>query len=195
MTPLRRKTLPLTLKRIYARCVVRGECRVWQGGMSRAGYPYIHDPLKYERALAQGSGGSSRSGRIVVWRLKHGSEPEGRLMMTCGNKHCLNPAHMLLVSEGVKQRMFSAAGSYDSIPHQVARLANSRNAAKLSMQIARELRADLGAMKHREPGRQEAVIAAAARLGVQPSVIYGVLRGRSWQETSAPNSSVWRMVA
>jgi len=32
--------------------------------------------------------------RAIVWAKEHGYIPNGKLTTTCGNKRCINPAHL-----------------------------------------------------------------------------------------------------
>jgi len=189
------KRVALSMTAIYSRCSKQGECRLWNGALSKQGYPYITDPEKAAKRSATKKGGTARSGRILAWKLTHGTEPEGRLMLTCHNKLCLNPAHMVQVSERDKQRIMAERGCYDTVRHRAARLANSRANAKLDMQAANNIRALLGHLPSRASGRREAVLQAAQSHGVKPSTVYALLRGEYWQTYAAPNSSVWSMAA
>lgn len=69
--------------------VLRGEpdaCWIWTAAVGEKGHP----------VMSIGALGS-RSARRMVWALEHGEVPKRRMVTTtCGQKRCLNPAHLAL---------------------------------------------------------------------------------------------------
>ena len=60
-------------------------CHPWQGHFGQLGCPYI--------SLGKGGG----SARRALWQLTHGELPRTRLViMSCGNRACMNIEHMAL---------------------------------------------------------------------------------------------------
>ena len=186
----------MTLKEIYARCAQRGECKIWKGALSANGYPYIHDPEKHARTKkATGRGGSCRSGRRVVWKLKHGKEASGTVILTCGNKLCLNPAHMVDGTRSDVQRLASATGRLQTLARKVACAVNVQRNAKLSPEKAEAIRVVLAPMKgYKNPARRRAMEELASMYGVSYTAINDVRLGKRWAKPAVmPNSSVWAM--
>ena len=93
-----RNTLPLPnlsindLQRILSkiRMVSSDECWEWKGG-KRAGYGRIR---------IGGRKGKLYNVTRLIWRLVHGTDPIGQLVLhTCDNPSCCNPAHLFLGSD------------------------------------------------------------------------------------------------
>lgn len=130
-----------SLERIKSEHTVEeGECLLWVGPFSTNGYPIM----------------IVRKGKVhlrrVVWNLEHGlawnapAERSHRVVMRCGNKACINVAHMDNMHERSIQALAAAKGSY----HKPSRLAactaaaRARPSNKLTMEIAEQIRADQG---------------------------------------------------
>ena len=177
------KAGPMTLTAIYARCIYRGDCRLWQGGLSRQGYPSIYTPALF----ASGHHTGCQSGRGLVWSLKHGKPGEGVITTTCGDKLCLAQSHLIDISRTELGRIAAERGSYKSAQHVTARLANSRKAAKLTLESARNVRVRVAA--------GETTATVAADLGVSVRHVRDVVRGAAWAERMAPNASVFWQAA
>lgn len=191
---MKRKTKPLTITSVIARCIKRGECRIWTGALSRNGYPYLHDPEKYARHLEAGSGGTCRSGRRVVWKLKHRQEARGTVIMTCFNKLCLNPDHMQEASRSVV--MLRAEGLH-SAPRVISRTVNRLKPAKLDWAKAQAIRAALAPYPGKRNDKRAAVMKElAAFYGVGVTCINDVRKGKRWASAPAvPMSSAWTFAA
>lgn len=177
---------PLTLRRIYANCrLPEGGCKLWKGGANKGGYPFLYDPAIY----ASGAHKTGMvSGRIAVWRIKHGTAPHGhKMVMTCGNRLCLAHEHMQPMTFAAAQRFAAQAGAYSSLRHCVARITNSRSSAKLTREKAQRIRADVLA----GAGRQE----QADLYGVSRSTVDQIVRGTRWGVMLAPNASVFTQAA
>ena len=145
-----------TLDRILLNCQEDGDCLIWTGSNNSIGIPKIRNT----------------SGRRVMWELKHGEIPPGMLVSTtCGHPACLEHLALSTKSEIV-------ARSHER-PHTKARVTASnrraarRERAKITMEIAREIRAS-----------NETGLAIAARLGVSNDLVSCVRRGKSWVEPS-----------
>lgn len=188
----------MSLSRIYRKCRVQGDCRIWKGGLSRNGYPYIHCPEKHARnKQSSGKGGSSRSGRRVVWKLKHGEEASGVVVMTCNNKLCLWHGHMVNGTRSDMLRLASERGALETLARVVSRTANMLKSAKLDHAKAQAIRDELA---HYGPGRNgarlEAMKVLAQRYGVSLTAIRQVYTGQRWKKAHGlAGSSVWAFAA
>ena len=170
-----------SLTAIYARCVTRGGCKLWQGAMSR-GYPYIYDPELYARTGGKGM----VMGRGFVWLIKHGKPHTGTVAMTCGDKMCLAHEHMVDTDKSGAQKIASSFGAYDTVRHKVARRVNAQKLAKLTPEIVKGIRQRVAG------GEKQAAVAAS--LGVTISTISSVVRRVTWKEDRmARNCSVFHM--
>jgi hypothetical protein len=74
----------------FAGYLVKGgedECWGWTGPTNGEGYPTIG---------RGGKGGGQMSARVLAYRLAHGENPAGEVIVTCGSGECLNPRHLEL---------------------------------------------------------------------------------------------------
>lgn len=152
-----------TMERIRLHCREDGDCLIWTGADNDGGIPKIRNT----------------SGRRVMWELKHGDIPPGKLVSaTCGRPGCLE--HLALSSRGqVTARAHQQAGTKARKSAANARAARER-CAKITLEIARDIRAS-----------DETGLAIAARLGVSESLVSLVRRGKSWRE-SGPFAGLMR---
>ena len=72
-----------TLDMIRARCTECGDCWEWERAISNGRYP----TLRYK--------GRVINARRAVFEMAGGNlQPKSFIVTTCGNAHCLNPAHL-----------------------------------------------------------------------------------------------------
>lgn len=158
-------TSAITLDKIKARCVEEGDCLIWQGGVSKEGYPIMKH------------GGACLHVRRVAIALD-GREPKRRQPVTCscGDKRCIQPRHLKLSTYSKIGKATAATGVYAAKARcaKVAHANRNRADTKLTMEIAREIRAST-----------ESSEALAARYGVYRSRINAVRRGDAWKEYAA----------
>ncbi|WP_315125266.1 hypothetical protein [Comamonas antarctica] len=156
-------TTPITLDDIKARCVEEGDCWIWQGAVSDAGYPIMK---RY--------GGPCLLVRRVAIALA-GREPKPRqpVACTCDDKRCVAPAHLKLSTWSKVGKTAAAKGSYSG-KARCAKVSAGRRAngnLKLNAEIARTIRESV-----------ESGPVLSARYGVNRSLINAIKRGDIWKE-------------
>jgi hypothetical protein len=174
MNPSRTWTLENLLSE---RCVEVGNCQQWPGGCNDQGHPVM-----------------SFSGKVVLvrrlsWALHKGlplSDIAGVTVWgTCGDSLCIAPA---CTKCGTRQQMFDwmvKAGRMKSSPGKRASCARiKRGASSLTMQDAREIRAEI------ERGVTRKVL--AERYKKSDSLIDKIWYGKVWREQLA-GASIFSM--
>jgi hypothetical protein len=167
----------VTLDDIEARCEHEGDCWIWMQGLNSYGYP---------QARIDGKGGQMvrRHAYVMSNRWLKGGM---KVMASCDNKLCVNPAHLLavtqsrIIKESYRRGVRSTAGEY------FACLANAKAAGfvRLDFARARVLRERMLA--------GERVADISRETGFAQSHLRDIKNGRAWRE-SANGSSVftWR---
>lgn len=148
----------MDLKRIKMNCVECGDCWEWTG--------------YYEKSQPRASG---KSVRLWVYELTQGVPPKDLKMVvtvSCGNMRCVAPAHVERVPKQVVVQRCAALGLYSTQlrKHRIA-LAKRKTIAKITMEIAREMRASK--LKPKE---------IAAQYGQSLNLVYRVLSHKTWRE-------------
>lgn len=144
-----------------------GDCLVWTGSLNKYGYP------QYKSYVADGC----RLVKRMVWMF-HGRAIGYRVPIecTCGDKKCLNPAHMRPTTTKAIAKRAAKNGAWSS-PIRAAKIsASKRSAAKLTVEVAREIRLS------KESGRKLAQL-----YGVNRTVINGIRSGARWKEYTNTN--------
>ena len=95
---------------------------------------------------------------------------------TCGNPKCVHPDHTAPATRRAVQLRSAKESGYASNPARRKKLAeNARKRAKLSMELAAEIRNAEGTQRQ-----------IAQRYGVSQSVVGRVIRGQAWLSYSSP---------
>lgn len=132
--------------RAFYRVDKKTNCWTWLRATTPDGYGCIR--------LGGGSNRQSYKAHRLYYELTHGAIPEGHVVdHTCGNRSCVNPSHMRVVTHADNVR-------------------SGRN-AKITMEDAREIRR-LHATERWSYRR------LAARFGVTAPSIYKVVKHLSW---------------
>lgn len=161
---------------VRSRSVEVGECWEWQGAVhSRSVSPFMKwrgQVLNVRRALAIDEG-RSVSGRCVT--------------MCCGNRLCVNPAHLQLLFRSALSSRTAKTLNYQS-PARVARISASLRASgrlKLTPEAAADIR-----RQHADgvPGPE-----IAAQYGVNKATVASIVRGATWRDYSSPFSQLFTL--
>lgn len=147
----------VTLEQIYARCTDDCGCMLWTGAHNHVGHPKIRNG----------------SARRIVWEIKHGPIPAGKLVsVSCGRTNCLEC--LVLTTKAEAASKAGARADVKARKSASAARAARRSRAIITMEIAREIRAS-----------DELGIHIAQRLSVSPSLVFLVRLGKAWRETTA----------
>lgn len=166
----------VTLKTIHDRCDEVGECWIWKDAVSQHGYPIMR----------RRPGGCLLVRRVAVALDGRPAAPRQPVMCTCGEKRCVNPAHLQPTTISAVAKAAAAKGSF-STTARAARIAQSKRAssqAKLTLEQVREIRAS-----------DESNLALAERFGVNRSRIGAIRRGVAWKDYSNPFTALMRRAA
>ena len=147
------------MTRLLKRCVEDGDCLVWTGPVTNEGAPRIY--VK----------GISKSFRRLVWEMREGPIPKGKIVVgTCGRPNCIEHLKLSTKAENLLLSL--------ERPDAAARKAlASRNrgratAKKMSMEKAREVRASSKTLKQ-----------LSAEYGIASSLISRIKNNRAWTES------------
>jgi hypothetical protein len=155
----------MSLQYIKIRCVEIGDCWEWASPLSkpeRRANPEVRVG-KYK--------GSAR--RYAYTQARGEIRPGWVVSPTCGNPYCINPEHQAQMTK--RQCIQKAAKDGRLGGTKPKRTASVRSRAKLSLEIAREIRA-----RH-EPGYVLAEV-----YGVDRSLIHRIKNGTCWRDESNP---------
>ena len=144
-----------------------GDCMIWRGAKNTTGgYPIMKTDSKNELV------------RRLAFTLNGGKlKPRQPVAMLCGEKCCVNPAHMKASTTKEIAQMAAKRGAFIN-PTRGAKIAQKRRVsetAKLTIEAAREIRMS-----------QEAGPVLAARYGVNKTVINGIKAGTRWKDYHSP---------
>lgn len=97
------KRIPVAIRLERNSIALANGCRVWTGNCLPRGYPVMG---------RGGHGNGNMYAHRAAYELKHGPiPPHTDVHHTCENKHCINPAHMVLVARDQHKKL------YHNLPH------------------------------------------------------------------------------
>lgn len=166
----------LTLENLPTYCHEEGNCLIWNQGTNSCGYPIAR--LHNKTTLVH---------RYVYTELMGKHLPTGyKVIRTCGNSRCISPHCMRSRTTSAIVKQAFADGKRNTYKETAKRRANCIKTfgAKLSMELAREIRAQQGTHQ-----------AIAERYGVCRSTVKNIKLGRSWAEPSNTSVFNWRATA
>lgn len=162
----------LTLEAIHDRCQQDGDCLLWtQAVNGGTGSPYAwHEgkTVNVRRLAYALSGKRIAPGRVVA--------------VTCSNPACLEPTHLSPLTRRQLIDQLRVKGVFNRPEDNARRIAGARAAGKLSMEIARTIRAC------DTPAR-----VLAAQYGVHHRVIYDIRNNTLWREAPLQQASVFSL--
>lgn len=98
-----------SLESMIANCEWDGDCLIWTGDRTNAGYP-----------LASIKGGRRISAKVVMLELSGKKRPTGAVAIsTCGCKACLNLEHLKWGTRKEAQRAAAARGVFNRPDHVI----------------------------------------------------------------------------
>lgn len=124
-----KKRTTKTLESIVKNCEWDGDCLIWQGDRTSAGYP-----------VASKDGVHRTSGRALVLELAGKPRPPGAIAIaTCGCKPCLNLEHLKWGTRTEAQQAAAARGVFNRPDHIIRN--RLRHIRILSDEAVSEIRA------------------------------------------------------
>lgn len=158
------------------RIILRGECWEWKGSMTHRSTP---GPT-YARIWIRVDGkAKQRQAHRVAWEIARGPIPAGAVLVNrtelcdCGTG-CVNPDHWTPVARAkVPRLMAKERRTSAGLKHAAATLPGRRRTAKLTLEVARQIRAS-----------DESHAALALRHGISRQMVSGIKLGRYWAEPS-----------
>lgn len=153
------------LQRVEGLCAEEGECLIWHGLTARGPLPLIKH------------GNSNLSARRKLYEFVKGVmlEPNQVVRTTCGDKLCMKPSHLVAMTRDEAKKIDGANGAYNSARMQAIRYKTTRARAKLTIEIARDIRAS-----------DESDRALAKKYGVAHKQINLIRQGMAWAEVFSP---------
>lgn len=162
-----------TLAEVKGRCVIDGDCWMWTGALSD-GVPRVFAPDAKDGRM------KSQPGRRAVWVMSAGKAvPSGwRVFGLCGEKLCLNPAHMICEPPERNGQKVAASGRLKGqVKRILANRANGRGRAKYSADLVTTVLASdkSGAQVARELGVSHQWVSKVRRGQARSSMAVGGL--------------------
>jgi len=155
----------ITLKMIHDRCDEVGDCWIWKDAVGKHGYPIMR----------RRPSGCLLVRRVAVALGGRPAQPRQPVACTCDEKRCCNPAHLKPSTPAAVAKAAAAKGAFSSMARSAKIAQSKRASAKLTLEIAREIRAS-----------EDSGPALAERYGVTRSMIGIIRRGAAWRDYSNP---------
>lgn len=161
----KRKNLqPEVLVRIAARCDDVGECWLWTGALSDAGYPIFRPPgcgcMLVRRWVYANTGAALVARQPVV--------------STCGDRRCVNPDHLRVSTVALITQAAAARGAWSGVLRGARIAATKRLAGKLPPHGAHDIRTSADSARF-----------MAAKYGVDVSLVYRIRNGTAQKQYGA----------
>lgn len=147
-----------------------GDCLVWTGAMSSTGYPImkVHGcPCATVRRILVGLVGDRRGSKDLA--------PRQPVLMTCDERTCIDPKHMLISTTAAVAQRAADRGAFSSLARGAKIAASRRGNGKLTEEIAAEIRLS-----------DESGPVLSQRYGVNRSLVNNIKRGLAWRDYSSP---------
>lgn len=152
---------------IHARCIEDGDCWIWQGGRAGNGTPTMHPP-----------GGGKQVGARRYLAAGMGRAIEGRVVTTtCGNKMCLAPEHVLVVTYSRQGKLNHARSGYASNIARCKKISDSKRAlySKITPEQASAIRSSTETNK-----------VLGQRYGIAAATAQRIRVGGAWKDYTSP---------
>ena len=171
---------PLHIDTIKEKCTIEGcGCWTWTGQVAaqKNGKKFPQESKSWTK---HHNLGTRTVRRIALYLKTRKSIPVSlRVITTCGNELCVNPAHLKAVTCGEIAKILIAQGRIHNAAAQAKTAINGIGYRKLTMEQAREVQLS-----------DETAKDAAQRLGVSKQIILKIRRGESYKEAGM-TASPW----
>jgi hypothetical protein len=147
-----------------------GECWTWKGAVNHAGHPIIH-----LRQSVFGHKGCFTVRRYVFLLTNGFLLPRQPIGCTCGDKLCVNPAHLFQSTVSKVAKLAAKNGAWQGQDRAIKISRAKRATAKLDAEKAMEIRCS-----------EESGPVLAARYGIDRSLVNSIKRGKVWRDYSSP---------
>lgn len=147
---------------------------IWHGLTARGPLPMIkhgNSNVSARRKLYESVNGVALAANQVV-------------RTTCGDKLCMKPAHLAAMTRDEAKKLDGANGAYNTARMQAIRYKTTRARAKLTIEIARDIRAS-----------DESSRALAKKYGVDHKQINLIRQGVAWPEVFSPFAGLFTGLA
>lgn len=166
--------MKLTIETLPRYVTEVGDCWHWLASCNSGGYPQANIGGRVDLVVRH------------LWTLMGKTVPSRRycLVTTCGDRLCVNPAHIAMRSRSTVLRKAYEAGARMNPMEYHRRLFGSRHLAKLTAEQVDSIRA-------RPPEQTHAAI--AREFGVSAKCVSEIRRGITWRQAAGVASVfVWR---
>lgn len=157
------------IERIRLKCIECGECWMWQGATDGGRTPVMRGPGRVLISVRR---------RVLILS---GIDVTGKLAVsTCEEYLCVAPKHAAAWTRKRLQQRSAKTTRYGKSVSRMAKIAEKRReSAKLSMEIATQIRNDTGSQRER-----------AKKYGICQSTVSAIDRGLIWKDYSNPFSAL-----
>lgn len=155
----------LAMMSIIERTEEYADCMLWTGATGKSGHP-IYKPV----------GGCCTLVRRDLFRMVTGYIiPRAPIETRCGEKRCLNPAHLFQSTVSAVAQKAAKRGAWSGLARCAKIAAGRRGKMKLTEEIAAEIR-----------NSDESGLVLSLRHGVHKSMVYRIKNGKSWKNYRNP---------
>jgi len=155
----------LELMSLADRAVEDNNCYLWDGAVTESGHP-IYKPHGCGCTLVR---------RRVFELCGDDLKPRVPIDTRCGNKECINRAHLFQSSSSAIGKKAAKRGAFSSLSRRIKIAATKRKKGKLTPEMAEEIR-----------NSSESGPVLALKYGVDKSLINNIKRGKAWQNYASP---------
>ena len=150
------------IARVMSRVVEVGDCLEWKGG-------YM---VRVPAIVFQGKNMNVRRALALDAKLLDGKNADKVAVVRCLNWRCVRPEHIQVLSRKKLQQRTADLGHFSAKTVGARKKsASARKRAKLSVEIAAEIRASTDTQRE-----------LAKRYGVSQSLVYAIRKGLVWRE-------------
>jgi hypothetical protein len=165
------KYLSDALYKIRLRCTEEGNCWLWTGATHGTNGGVVD-----QRTPSMHFEGATRSVRRVVYAIKHGAVPKGKVVSPdCGQRLCVSPHCLKAVTVKESKRRAAARGAYSNPAKNRRGALTKRAASWITEELVQTIKAHAGPASR-----------IASETGVSLSHVKAIRRGAARRDFSSP---------